>query len=404
MLATFHSQVLSADALTVQFEEDVYELLLDWVYYDFERRKQYFGLLFEALRLPYIPYTYVQNIIKKEELVRNNPVSYGAVVQYEKLAAKLAKGVSIRSRANFEKLVGGPRTNYKDMCIFVCGGKGTEGLCELYNPATNSWRNLEDMPVGRSNAAVFKVSDDEICFVGGEDKLKEVVNPTVCYKFSQEEWTDGIVIPGQIRSGARCATLAGKTYLIGGIASDEGYTNSVERFNPDGHRWVPVKSMDYKRFSFGCATLDGFVYACGGFDGEQDLRECEFFMPDCNEWTGLAPMNVPRSGCKTVAAEGKLYTLGGWNGTEILDSCEVYDPRSNRWNMIEPMNRARHGLDVVVIGNVIYAIGGWNGRKQLSSIERYHTRSGTWELVRPMSVGRWLTTAIPIPADIHSHT
>lgn len=46
----------------------------------------------------------IQKIIKKEELVQNNPVSYGAVVQYEKLAAKLARGVTPKTRSNFENL------------------------------------------------------------------------------------------------------------------------------------------------------------------------------------------------------------------------------------------------------------------------------------------------------------
>ena len=380
----------------MECEEDVYELLLDWVYYDYENRKQYFGLLFETLRLLYIPITYVQKIIKVEELVRNNPASLGAVIQYEKLAGKITKGLGSKVKPNFAVLGGGPRTNYQDMSILVCGGKGTEKLSELYNPSTNSWKSLEGMPKGRSNAAIFGMINDQICFVGGEDTLKSIVKTTDCYQ-AGNGWKEGIAVPGQNRTGARSATLGGKTYLIGGISSDEGYTNSVERFNPDCNRWVPVKPMDFKRFSFGCAELGGFVYSCGGFDGEKDLKECEFFMPDANEWTPISPMNVSRSGCKTVAAEGKLYTFGGWDGTQILSSCEVYDPRSNRWSRIESMHRARHGLDVVVIGNVIYAIGGWNGKKKLSSVERYHTRSDTWQLVQPMSMGRWLTTAIPLP-------
>lgn len=383
--------------MNVNCEEDVYELLIDWVYYDYENRKQFFGLLFENLRLLYVPVTYVQKIIKAEELVLNNPASYGAVIQYERLVSKLAKGTNNIVKSKYTGAAGGPRRNFKDMSILVCGGKGTEGLCELYNPNTNSWKGLREMPSGRSNAAIFGLANEEVCFVGGEDKLKSIVNASVSYQVGYG-WKEGIAVPGQNRTGARTASLGGKTYLIGGISSDEGYTNSVERFNPDCNRWVPVKSMDFPRFSFGCAELGGFIYSCGGFDGEKDLRDCEFFMPDANEWTPISSLNVARSGCKTVAAEGKLYTLGGWNGTEILSSCEVYDPRSNRWSRIESMNRPRHGLDVVVIGNVIYAIGGWNGRKKLSSVERYHTRSDSWELVKPMSVGRWLTTAITLPA------
>ena len=253
------------------------------------------------------------------------------------------------------------------------------------------------MPVGRSNAGVFRLTGG-VCFVGGEDRHKTIMSHPVRLE-DGGSWGEGVVVPGQSRTGARCATLNGRTYLMGGISPDEGYTPSVERFNPENKRWVPVKSMESARFSFGCTELDGFVYVCGGFDGEKDLKQSEFFMPDANEWTMIAPMNVARSGCQTVAAEGKLYTLGGWNGSEIVSSCEVYDPRSNRWSMIEPMNRPRHGLEVVVIGNVIYAIGGWNGKKQQSSVERYHTRAGIWEPVAPMSVGRWLTTAISIPVE-----
>ena len=49
----------------------MYELLLDWVYYDYERRKQYFGMVFGAVRLPFVPNSYIQGVIKREELVRN---------------------------------------------------------------------------------------------------------------------------------------------------------------------------------------------------------------------------------------------------------------------------------------------------------------------------------------------
>eukprot|EP00116_Pleurobrachia_bachei_P004630 sb/3464892/ len=392
------ASALKSGTLCPPSEEDVYELLLDWTYYDLPARKEHFPLLFEAVRLAYVPRCYVDRIIGEEPLVKENPVTRGAVTQCLRMGAQVSKNKSVtratRDDAVGKVMGGAARDHHQEISILVCGGRGTETLTEIYDPATNSWRQLEES-VGRSNAAAFTLPNG-VCVVGGEDRLRGVVSKTFSFSTTLEVET-----PGQCRSGARCASLEGRTYLVGGMTPDEGYVATVERFTIETNRWVPVKSMSRPRFSFGCATLAGFIYACGGFDGERDLSECEFFMPECNEWTEIAPLNRRRSGCATVAADGKLFTLGGWDGTQVLSSCEVYDPRGNRWQSIAPMNRSRHGLVAVSVGNVIFAIGGWNGEKKLSSIECYHTRSDHWELLRPMSKGRWLPTAITIPSSLN---
>lgn len=136
------AKALARDDLGSKCEEDVYEMLLDWVYYDFASRRPYFGLLFSSLRLPYIPKSYVDKIIRVEALVRDDPSCYSAVVQYDRLHEKLAQGVTSTNRKRYDSVIGAPRVGYNNTQIMVCGGKKTEDLCEMYNPETNTWTRV----------------------------------------------------------------------------------------------------------------------------------------------------------------------------------------------------------------------------------------------------------------------
>ena len=54
----------------------------------------------------------------------------------------------------------------------------------------------------------------------------------------------------------------------------------------------PMKS---KRCRLGVASLNGKVYAVGGYDGCVFLRTVERYDPDTQKWETVAPMNVSGS-------------------------------------------------------------------------------------------------------------
>jgi kelch-like protein 18 len=51
--------------------------------------------------------------------------------------------------------------------------------------------------------------------------------------------------------------------------------------------WVETVAMLSKRCRLGVATLNGKIYACGGYDGSSFLRSVECFDPVTNKWVHL---------------------------------------------------------------------------------------------------------------------
>ena len=109
--------------------------------------------------------------------------------------------------------------------------------------------------------------------------------------------------------------------------------------------------MISKRCRLGVASLNGKLYAAGGYDGNVFLKSVECFDPVANKWKLVSPMNVKRSRVALVANCGKLYAIGGYDGVSNLNSMEVYDPVANVWNFAARMCAHEGGVGAGVIPN-----------------------------------------------------
>ncbi len=52
------------------------------------------------------------------------------------------------------------------------------------------------------------------------------------------------------------------------------------------------------------AVFNHYLYAIGGFDGENRLRSTEYYSREVGKWTLAAPMNTPRSGTGAACLNG----------------------------------------------------------------------------------------------------
>lgn len=59
------------------------------------------------------------------------------------------------------------------------------------------------------------------------------------------------------------------------------------------------------------------------------------------EWEEVAPMHVHRCYVSAVHCEGYVYACGGYDGRWRLDVAERYDPTTNQWTMMPPMKSKR---------------------------------------------------------------
>ena len=74
------------------------------------------------------------------------------------------------------------------------------------------------------------------------------------------------------------------------------------------------------------------MYVCGGEEDSLILANGEVYDPQEDIWTEMnASMSTPRCEFGMCAHDGFLYAFGGWVGEDIGGSIERYDTVTDRW-------------------------------------------------------------------------
>ncbi|VDL76631.1 unnamed protein product [Nippostrongylus brasiliensis] len=128
--------------------------------------------------------------------------------------------------------------------------------------------------------------------------------------------------------------------------------------------------MQCCRYGLGVTALNGTIFAVGGWNGGQTLREAEMLDPRQGKWISLPSMMNGRYHFGLAAVNGLLYAAGGDSGGQILDSVEVYDPRACRWTTAQPMLKKRCHAAATAFRNQVVLVAGHDGIKmRLSTAE-----------------------------------
>lgn len=176
------------------------------------------------------------------------------------------------------------------------------------------------------------------------------------------------------RSGVSLAVSRGILYVIGGH-NDTKICRNVYTFNCITGSWSYNGTLCQARTGAGVAVSDDIIYVVGGLTPIKGtpVETVEHYDPIIGSWEMVAPMKTPRRNLACVAHNGYIYAVGGKNDHNHIKECERYDPRKNIWESIPSMNECRSSLGLAVLGRFIYAVGGHNGRRYLNSVEVYDT-------------------------------
>ena len=138
-----------------------------------------------------------------------------------------------------------------------------------------------------------------------------------------------------------------RSYLQGTCFSEFHF--SVECYNVDTDLWKLVSPLVERRSGAGAASLNGFVYAIGGYDGETQLNSVERYSPASDIWITVSPLIHRRSALSATVLCGKLYVVGGYDGEGFLNTLEEYDvPEQDCWKLVSYMNLGRGGAGITV--------------------------------------------------------
>ena len=250
--------------------------------------------------------------------------------------------------------------------IYLIGGtpfqnrRGPYGLStvEVYDPKTNSWERVADMPTPRTSA-------------------------------------EAVVINGTI-------------YVCGGYngidnrAVNLKFLDIVEAYDPQKDTWTRKQGMSVARIGFGMGVVAGKIYSIGGSlhilekepeaPGRIDLVEA--YDPATDTWVKRADMPTKRDGFGVGVVNNRIYVIGGggWPqvgaGGPFLTIIEEYDPKINRWEQKNEMPELRLAFSTVVLDDVIHLIGGFTRQNRvpqyMATVDTYNLETEEWNTIPPM--------------------
>jgi N-acetylneuraminic acid mutarotase len=152
--------------------------------------------------------------------------------------------------------------------IYVAGGIRGGAVADFsrYDPETEQWETLEDVPRAVDHAA-FGVIDGKLVIAGGRDTdIGAHTDQVDIYDPQTEQWSQGAPMPTS-RGGVASAVADGKLYVIGGEGNPEADSrvfDQVEAYDLAADAWETLEPMPNPRHGMGAAAVDGRVYVPGG--------------------------------------------------------------------------------------------------------------------------------------------
>ena len=260
--------------------------------------------------------------------------------------------------------------------LYVLGGLHTVNgkivaikRCDVYDPATNTWRRLRDMPFTPITHAGTAIDGKYIWFVGNYLGNHPGPGNKAVYRYdtSTDSWKRGPDLP--LDRGAGAAAIAGrKLHYFGGLGADRGADQSdhfVLNLDNIGAGWQRKASLPSGRNHVSGAAVNGKVYVIGGQTDEEDnqtaLKSVYRYDATTNKWTQVASLPTVRSHTTeaTFTYKGRIIVVGGEvaAGTPRREVF-AYDPATNKWSQIGLLPSARSTMVAGIINGKLYASTG----------------------------------------------
>jgi hypothetical protein len=180
-------------------------------------------------------------------------------------------------------------------------------------------------------------------------------------------------------------------------------------FSSTAGSWVSRTPMHEERANFGATTVNGKIYAIGGWAYRpagitnivEETNSLEEYDPVADTWTYKTPMPTARESFATAVYQNKIYCIGGRANKTILGINEVYDPSADTWETLASMPTPRYGVEACVVDGKIYVVGGGSNVTAV-----YDAETDLWTTKAPMPVAPdlrfgWSCASAVVDGEIH---
>ena len=200
--------------------------------------------------------------------------------------------------------------------------------------AGEKWHVVSEIPTLRSGFSTVVV-DGKIYLIGGtpfQNRRGPYGLSTVeVYDPKTNRWEQVADMPTP-RTSTETAVINGTIYVCGGYngidnrADNLKFLDIVEAYDPQKDIWTKKQGMSVARIDFGMAAVAGKIYSIGGSlhilekepeaPGRIDLVEA--YDPATDTWVNRAKMPTRRSGVRVAVVRNAIYAIGGGGWPQLV--------------------------------------------------------------------------------------
>jgi len=223
--------------------------------------------------------------------------------------------------------------------------------------AQGRWETAARLDAPRAGLAVV-VHEGRVYAAGGSG-LTTPRNEFESYDPAYDRWFPENPLPRGLEQFGM-ASLDGRIYATGGYAPDEnglvGPSAAMWSWSTETYVWQSEVAMPGSRADFALVPLDGQLYAIGGLVDDQTGY---VFDPESREWSRLElPAGVTRRAAATLVVDGRIHVIGGIAGETVSDRHDIFDPETGSWSEGPALPAARSGSAVALYQGRVHLFGG----------------------------------------------
>ncbi len=280
--------------------------------------------------------------------------------------------------------------------VYVVGGRAlspdkNSAALERYDPATDRWQRLPDMPTARGGLGVG-AADGHLFAVGGESPTR-ALGAVESYNVARKAWSSAPPMR-TARHGLVVATIGHSLFALGG-APHPGHASAVRTAEVTslvpagragagnaGGAWRRLPPMPTARQNMAGAVLDGTIWVVGGLGaGSIASRRVEGYDPVINGWKSAPSLPVRLHHEMVVTYKEEVVVIGGWipegSDQSARESNRVFALRDGRWTQLPSLSRPRVAGAAAVVGDRIVVTGGQAGGKLVDTTEVFDGKHWT---------------------------
>ncbi len=262
--------------------------------------------------------------------------------------------------------------------IYVVGGFYDGSWADCFDPLTQSWTQLPNLPAAAHHPGVAAI--DGVLYVAGgfSPDGHHALGHLWSHAPGTRIWHKLASLP-EPKGALGLVGMDGGLFAVGGAREHLGGPASGDllRYDVLANSWQELRPMPTEREHLAVAANGGKIFAIGGrANGDESTTfggANEQYDPATDTWTTLARLPVGRSGLAGVAVEHSVVVIGGERGRSLYNNVNRFNIETGEWDTLSHLGTARHGLAAAYVDGTIYAIAGSTSPGDIENVDIVET-------------------------------